>query len=449
MLDNELFKRVIKVRDSLDVPRKIKERMEKEVNEDVDSFSCEEEVGKEVSEKVEHFFHNVGVRFDDMSNQYVVLLFDSEETADRFEVATSEDETEALELARKLASVLQINFKGMIEEGIDPEGEGKGDAETEDVKIEKLTEQEEEKPEDVLPSSEPEEIEEPEMEEPEEPEKEAPKKPFEPEVPEITKEYVGNTEDDHYYLVTVKDEEGELEDLLIVNQEGAEKFSAKANSIPVENVPEFLFKGIKELQIESIEFGVFDRYLYPYVFENEEEEAEGEAEEEVEEETGEELEKLKEPVESKIGEQGISNSLVEMKITDHENNVFDVFLVADDETTDTVIEINGKEFRFDADFASFWRDEEGNLSEEGLKQLALDALANMEEEEYHELVARALEQQKDEGSEEPTVEGRTRRGVRDGTGPYKYSAQRKRKGNIGRRKERGEKCPKESKEMKK
>lgn len=37
---------------------------------------------------------------------------------------------------------------------------------------------------------------------------------------------------------------------------------------------------------------------------------------------------------------------------------------------------------------------------------------------------------------------RTRRGVRDGTGPYKDSYIRRRGGKIGRRRRRGIKCPK-------
>jgi hypothetical protein len=37
--------------------------------------------------------------------------------------------------------------------------------------------------------------------------------------------------------------------------------------------------------------------------------------------------------------------------------------------------------------------------------------------------------------------GRDKRGVRDGTGPYKDSYQRKTAGNKGRRQQAGEKCP--------
>lgn len=38
--------------------------------------------------------------------------------------------------------------------------------------------------------------------------------------------------------------------------------------------------------------------------------------------------------------------------------------------------------------------------------------------------------------------GRTIRGKRDGTGPHKDSFQRKQSGGVGKRKQRGQKCPK-------
>ena len=140
--------------------------------------------------------------------------------------------------------------------------------------------------------------------------------------------------------------------------------------------------------------------------------------------------------------------LAEMKITDHEGNTFEVHLV-DDGTDDTIIDIGGVERKFDSEFAAFWRDEEGQLSEEGLKQLALDVLSNMEKGEYNELVARGAEAEEPvepntrrgteyEGRE--TEEGYKRPGWRDGTGPAKRSAQRS-ISRKGKRKLDGEKCP--------
>jgi len=391
----------------------------------------------------------------------------------------------------------------------------------------KVNEQDDE--DDLLPEEpEDEALEEPEREKPE---REGPReKPEGEEVPEITKEYVGNTEDTHYYLISNEDEEGNVEDLQIVDQEGVKKFSARANAIETENVPEFLFKAIQELRIESIEFGIFSTYLYPYVFEKEEEEGMEEAPEDLDQ-------MEEEPEESKKVES--KSPLTEMKVTDHENNMFNVQLV-DDGTMDTVIDINGREFRFDAEFASYWRDEDGSMTEEGLKQLALDALSSMEEEEYNKLVvavsvseeeseevpekekaneyesktnesedppepdktneakmgidyvkaakasmkkaasamkdkdheaaiksledvaddaadaAKALKKMKREDdakaaaeaekekNEATTEEGKDNPGVRDGTGPAKGSAQRS-ISKKGKRKERGEKCPNETK----
>jgi len=569
IIEDGLIKELLKIGDSISFKTEIRKR-EKQIAPNLKE-------NKEVVEKVEGSYCAVGVDSPSATmgqgRTYRVVLVSSIGPNLNIVVGTTDDQTEARETARKLASALQIDFRG-VEEGKVPE-EGR---DTEKEKIEKLTEKEysplpddddelrtafykymeeenvptwyegissfakknhycpeelenrlshiiesklvekktfighyrdvsadvevyfnsatgeitevkvfddgskstltrelsaedvENYPEDIQnklkfyvgenksklteQDEEPEEVtheepkpEEPEKEIPSEPEK--PKEPQKPEATEITKEYVGNTEDTHYYLISTKDEEGNVEDLQIVDQEGTEKFSAKDHSIDVNNVPEFLFKGIKELKIESIEFGVFERYLFPYVFE-ENEETEEETPEELEElpekpeveqpkesktnesktdhqnnirETGfksmsrESLEKLKtwmksveekdypygilktdlEKVEDALEELRPRNEskthLIEMKITDHKNNLFDVYLV-DDRTTDTVIDVNGKEFRFDSEFASYWRDEDGALSEEGLEQLALDALSNMEEEDYNELLVKATEQRK-------------------------------------------------------
>jgi len=208
--------------------------------------------------------------------------------------------------------------------------------------------------------------------------------------------------------------------------------------------------------------------------------------------------------------------LIEMKIIDHENNKFDVYLV-DDGTKDTVIDIAGREFRFDADFAALWRDSEGNLSEEGLRELALDALSSLGEDDYNELLARSAdvdhqdkavgEAKVDEATmgvdyikkaksgmkdaqaamrnkdydraseildgvaddcsdgakaakkmkivaddkaekaaakekEKEVDEGLNNPGVRDGSGPARGSAQRRVSGDRGKRRIKGESCPK-------
>ena len=48
---------------------------------------------------------------------------------------------------------------------------------------------------------------------------------------------------------------------------------------------------------------------------------------------------------------------------------YKVYLI-DDGTLDTVIEINGKEFRFDSEYADVYRNEKGEMTEKGLKELA-------------------------------------------------------------------------------
>ena len=330
-----------------------------------------------------------------------------------------------------------------IKEGKVPE-----EADKEEDKIKKLTEKDEEFMDpDVDPRDEPEE-EEPEVD----PIK--PKSGEEEEAPEIIKELVGNTEDTFFYMISVEDDNGDVKDLNIVDQESVTKFSAREHGIDFMNIPEFLFKAIKELEMENIEFSVFDKYLFPYVFEEEEEEDTGEDEEEVGLEPVDDEEKP--PRESRVSEaeddkkwgvllrgsdigqnkkkaqpagskeeakakakrmnallskgeksyyklkyvvvpmdeQKVSEKkrLMEMKITDNEDNEFEVYVV-DDGTLDTVIDVAGKEIRFDAEFARLWRDEEGNLSEEGLRELALDALSSLGEDEYNELVARAADQE--------------------------------------------------------
>lgn len=75
---------------------------------------------------------------------------------------------------------------------------------------------------------------------------------------------------------------------------------------------------------------------------------------------------------------------------------FEVFQV-DEETDDTVISINGHVYRFDKEFAAMWRDEaSGELTEDGLRELALDALSNMDDDEYGDVVATARDQSEDE-----------------------------------------------------
>ena len=46
----------------------------------------------------------------------------------------------------------------------------------------------------------------------------------------------------------------------------------------------------------------------------------------------------------------------------------------DDGTLDTVISINNKEFRFSSEYTEIYRDKEGYMTEEGLRELAEETI---------------------------------------------------------------------------
>lgn len=46
----------------------------------------------------------------------------------------------------------------------------------------------------------------------------------------------------------------------------------------------------------------------------------------------------------------------------------------DDGTLDTVISINNKEFRFSSEYSEIYRDKEGYITEEGLRELAEETI---------------------------------------------------------------------------
>jgi len=66
-----------------------------------------------------------------------------------------------------------------------------------------------------------------------------------------------------------------------------------------------------------------------------------------------------------------------MKLT-VDNTEFNVYLT-DDGTLDTVIEVDGIEHRFDGEYASYWRDDNGAMTEEGLETLAKECINDCEE----------------------------------------------------------------------
>jgi hypothetical protein len=68
-----------------------------------------------------------------------------------------------------------------------------------------------------------------------------------------------------------------------------------------------------------------------------------------------------------------------MKI-EHKGETFDCYL-GDDGTMDTVIEVNGVRVRFDCEYAARFRDGRGQVTEEGFKELAVEAIESVGEDD--------------------------------------------------------------------
>jgi len=274
---------------------------------------------------------------------------------------------------------------------------------------------------------------------------------------EMRKEYLGKSDETHFYFITTEGGSGDIDDLVIADQDGVKKYSAKEQDIEIseESIPDFLIAAIRDMMIATIERSIFLKYIYPKLIEEEPETAEEEFEEE---ELSEEPDMEKAPEEAKppresvlheavevdeqevdlsklgddelvakyeallvkggashaagldmaveIKKRGLSISeskvrLFETTVVDDKGNSFDVFLMDDDQEA-TTISINGLEHTFDQ-YSKYFQDDTGKLTEEGLKELALDTLANLSEEEYNELAARAIDAESQEGKVDPDV----------------------------------------------
>ena len=56
--------------------------------------------------------------------------------------------------------------------------------------------------------------------------------------------------------------------------------------------------------------------------------------------------------------------------------------LGDDGTLDTIIVVNGREFRFDTEYASHYRMKSGEMTTKGLKELALECIGIADLEEW-------------------------------------------------------------------
>ena len=233
-------------------------------------------------------------------------------------------------------------------------------------------------------------------------------------VPE-DKEYVGTSDDTHFYMVPEKNDQGEIIDMKIVDQEENQLFSAEENGIEPTDMSLFLNTVFRDsdVGISEIDRQVIVKYIIPAAEQElvddadaeeedlggeedllaggaedefgEEEAPEGEGEFEEEEDVGdEEMDKPKKkkdellrPMESKLTE----------KRVEFDGHEFDVQLV--DEGADaTTISVNGREFRFSSSFASLFH-EGGELTESGVEELAKDALSNLGQDEFEALAEAA------------------------------------------------------------
>jgi len=91
---------------------------------------------------------------------------------------------------------------------------------------------------------------------------------------DITKEFIGQSDDTYYYLIT-SEEEGDR-DMMIVDQDGQKVLSAKEMEFDVTNeaIPEFLMKVFQEGVIAQIESNVFTKYILPEILKDDNEDEE-------------------------------------------------------------------------------------------------------------------------------------------------------------------------------
>jgi len=238
-----------------------------------------------------------------------------------------------------------------------------------------------------------------------------PEEEEEPAEIDFDKIYIGHTDDVHYYLVVDRSEEAEVTDLQLVNQEGDPVYSAKEHDLDPTNVETFIDKVIQEVDIAQLERSVVLQYILPE--DEEEEEIEPEEEEPEEFMGGEEEEEelpapeptepakpKTKPMESKDGD--MKKKLSETLIKDEKGNEFDIELL--DETEKRIkLRINDKEYRFTADFAHLFGANEGRMTDEGIKELALETISHLDEQDYVELVAQRTVESKNESKVQETV----------------------------------------------
>ncbi len=85
----------------------------------------------------------------------------------------------------------------------------------------------------------------------------------------VDKEYIGKTEDNHYYMITNGGSgDSEPNELQIVDQNGDVKLTSKDYNIDASDPVSFIVKAIEEVEIDEITRSVFVKYFIPLLDEN-------------------------------------------------------------------------------------------------------------------------------------------------------------------------------------
>ncbi len=208
--------------------------------------------------------------------------------------------------------------------------------------------------------------------------------PSSEEYPTIEKEYLGQKDDDHFYMTAIATEDDSTEGFQLLDQE--DNVVLTSNDLELEDVKdpiEFILKSIPEADIQFLTRDVFDKFILPEIVKAEEEEMEEDLENdvdidadmtdgEVEEDRDEELPESK----KKIQEVKTTTTI------NYNKRKLNVVLEEDHSTSDSIISVNGRSLpAFSSEFTKVYRDNHGQLSEKSIQELAKDSLMDMEEDE--------------------------------------------------------------------
>ena len=87
---------------------------------------------------------------------------------------------------------------------------------------------------------------------------------------EIDKEYFGSNGDDTFYYM-VSSEEEDQDDIKILDQDGEEVYSALARELDLEDVTAIIVDAVTELEMDSVSYEIIVKYIFPKLKEDDEE----------------------------------------------------------------------------------------------------------------------------------------------------------------------------------